>query len=115
MVERNDREAETAANTPHNTAGRPIVVGVGASSGSVASIERFFSKFAPNPDGSIVFAIQHREALDVSRVRDALRKVDGVDISDIEDGTAVEGGKIYLCAPDVITTLKDNRFIVRPA
>jgi two-component system CheB/CheR fusion protein len=95
--------------------GSPIVIGVGASSSSVASIERFFSKLVLSPGEAIVLAVQHREALDVARVREALKKFDGLDISDVANGTAVQGGRIYLCAADVITTLNGGHLEVRPA
>jgi two-component system CheB/CheR fusion protein len=115
MTNGSDQEPEASRNGSSEEKSGPILVGVGASSASVASIERFFSKFIPNPDETIILVVQHREALDIARVRDAIKKTDGLDISDIADGTVVQGGKIYLCAPNVITTVNGDRFDVRPS
>lgn len=92
---------------------RPLIVGVGASSGNLASLERFLSKCALDPDLAVVLVLQHRGALDENRLRQALQPVDGVSLRDLEDGTEVEAQAVYLCPPNVIATLQDNRFVLR--
>jgi two-component system CheB/CheR fusion protein len=93
----------------------PLIVGVGASASATASIERFLSRLTLEPDQAVVLVIQHREALDEKRLRQFLRKIDGVVISEIHDGTTAKGGTLYLCGPNVITTVQDGKFAVRAA
>ena len=90
----------------------PVVVGLGASAASIASIARFFSTFSRSPDQAIVIVVQHREALHEQRLREML---DQLTISEVQDGAEIEGGAVYLCATDRITTVQDARFQVRPA
>jgi two-component system, chemotaxis family, CheB/CheR fusion protein len=93
----------------------PLVVGVGASASARNSIERFFSKFSMDPDQAIVLALQHREAFDEGWLRGILGAANGVSLSEARDGAEIEGGTIYLCAADAITTIQVDRFGVRPA
>lgn len=93
----------------------PIVVGVGASGGHGGALERFLSRLVMSPDQAVVLVIEHREALDEKSLSRALAGSDGAKLSPIADGAPVEGGKIYLGAPDVITTLQAGAFHLRPA
>lgn len=94
--------------------GQPIVVGVGASPGSLDSIEAFLSALTLPPDIAVVLVLQHREALDEDRLQAALR---GRKLKAVRpgDGEPVEGGKLYLCDPGFITALQDGHFTVREA
>ncbi|MFC5323430.1 CheR family methyltransferase [Bradyrhizobium oligotrophicum] len=92
---------------------RPLIVGVGASTASRASLERFLSKCALDQDLAIVLVLQHREVLDEDWLRQVLQPLESVRLRDLEDGTEVEGQAIYLCPPNVIATLQDNRFMLR--
>src|SRR5262245_33325186 len=94
---------------------RPLIVGVGASASAAASIERFLSRLTLDPDQAVVLVIQHREALDAKRLQQFLQKMDGIKIAEIHDGTTVLGGTLYLCGPNVITTVQDGKFAVRAA
>lgn len=93
----------------------PVVVGIGASGASPDSIERFFSTFVRLADQATVLVVQHREALSEERLRETLGKVDGLTISDVEDGALIEGGLFYICTADLITTIHDGRFKTRLA
>lgn len=93
----------------------PLVIGVGASPGEIVSIERFFSRLKLLADQALVLVLQHHEAFDDARLREILRRSDGGKLADLNDGTAIEGGTLYLCAMAMITTIQDGRFVVRKA
>ena len=90
-----------------------LVIGVGASTGAMNSIERFFSKFPRNPQQAVVLVLQHREAFNEEWLRGILRN--GAQLAAASDGADIKGDTIYLCAADTITTIQGNGFVVRPA
>jgi two-component system, chemotaxis family, CheB/CheR fusion protein len=93
----------------------PLVIGVGASPGALDSIERFFAKLTVGADQAIVLALQHHEAFDGARLREAVQGSNGGKISSIRDAQIIEGGAIYLCPPAMITTIHGDRFAIRKA
>jgi two-component system, chemotaxis family, CheB/CheR fusion protein len=93
----------------------PLIVGIGGSTGAMNSIERFFSKLVLEPDLAVVLVLQHREAISEIELRKALRKQDGSTLSDVQDGGRIEGGTIFLCPANMITTIHGDRFAVRKA
>ena len=93
----------------------PLIIGVGASPVSLASIERFFARLTLAADQAIVLALQHHEAVDEPRLRGIVKGSNGGKVAEIGDGHAVEGGTIYLCPPAMITTIQDGRFALRKA
>ncbi|WOH78372.1 CheR family methyltransferase [Bradyrhizobium sp. BEA-2-5] len=93
----------------------PLIIGVGASAGTLDSIERFFSKLRLNPDQAVVLVLQYRDAIEDTRLREALQRSEGARLSEISDGQLVEGGVIHLCPSDMITTVHGDRFAVRRA
>ena len=107
-------EESLAAGAEQRVTG-PLIVGIGASAGAMQSVERFFAKFTADPDQALVLVLQHREALQETRLRNLLRKIEGSRLSDVHDGTAVQGGTIFLCAADMITTIQGDHFAVRKA
>src|SRR5262249_26515270 len=64
---------------------------------------------------SIVLVLQHREAFDENRLRGVLGRLDGIRLSEPNDGAEIGGGTIYLCAANAITTIQGGKFAVRPA
>ena len=93
----------------------PLIVGVGASASASSSIERFFSKFSPDPGQAIVLVLQHREAFKEDALTGTFKRLDGARIFEIKDGMEINGGAIYLCPVDAITTIQGHKFAVRPA
>jgi two-component system, chemotaxis family, CheB/CheR fusion protein len=110
---------EEVGQSPHGEKNRrtnaPLVVGVGASAGTLNSIERFFSRFSVDQELAIVLVLQHREAFDEAWLRGALDRLNGVKIAEVHDGEPIEGGTVYFCAAGAITTIQNDRFAVRPA
>ncbi|MEK9284182.1 PAS domain-containing protein [Bradyrhizobium sp. ISRA442] len=93
----------------------PLIIGVGASSGALDSIERFFAKLTLAADQAIVLALQHHEAFDGNRLLQIVQGSNGGRVADIGDAQAIEGGTIYLCPPAMITTIQGDRFTLRKA
>ncbi|MBR0739231.1 PAS domain-containing protein [Bradyrhizobium liaoningense] len=93
----------------------PLIIGVGASPGTLGSIERFFAKLTVGADQAIVLALQHHETFDEQRLREIVQGTNGGRIADIRDGHAIEGGTIYLCPLAMITTIQGDRFAIRKA
>ncbi len=110
----NDRESQ-AAGEVRQAARSPLIIGVGASVSAMDNIERFFSKLALGPDQAVVLVLQHREALDEAAFSKRLERVNGSKFSSLADGEAIEGGTVYLCPANVITTIHGDRFAVREA
>ena len=101
-----DRESQTKA---------PLIIGVGASAGAIDSIERFFAKLSLGDDQAVVLVLQHHEAFDEVRLRDIVRRSDGVAVFDVSDGAPIEAGAIYLSPAGMITTVQGDQFAVRRA
>lgn len=93
----------------------PLIVGVGASASEMLSIERFFSKLRLEPDHALVLVLQHREAFDESQLRRFLPQSEEAVISEPRDGSAIDGGTIYVCPMGMITTIQGSHFAVRNA
>ncbi len=93
----------------------PLVVGVGASARAMNSIERFFSRLSLDSQQAIVLVLQHREAFDEGWLRGVLGRIDGAQFAMASDGAEIKGNTIYLCAANMITTIQDSKFAVRPA
>src|SRR5579871_1754902 len=110
-----DERGESPQENRKGETKTPLVIGVGASASATNSVERFFSKLSLDPDQAIVVVLQHREALDENWLRGIIERLDGVGLSEPADGAPIEGGKIYLCAANAITTIQDGRFAVRLA
>ena len=91
-----------------------VIVGVGASASAKDSLEGFFSKLVVGPNQAIVFVLQHRESLDEAWFGNN-KQVHEIGLTDVVDGAKVEGGTIYLCPTNMITTLHGDRFAVRKA
>src|SRR5579872_2487405 len=110
-----DEPSQSPTGDSNRQTKAPLVIGVGASAGTMSSIERFFSKFSLDDGQAIVLVLQHREAFDEGWLRSVLARLDGTRLAEPRDGAEIEGGTIYLCAADAITTIQNDKFAVRPA
>src|SRR4051812_4274575 len=89
------------------------IVGIAASATADGSLQRFFSNFNLDAAQATVLVFQHREALDEKRLRLTLSRFDPTSVATVSDGGLIEGGKIYLCPPDMITTIQGDHFALR--
>ncbi|MBV8850279.1 MAG: PAS domain-containing protein [Methylobacteriaceae bacterium] len=101
-------ETELAPSTP-------LIIGIGASAGSIEALDRLLPKLLPSADQAIVVVLQHRESLDEQRLRKTLDAAMDGHFSALEDGAAPQGGRLYLCEPNLIVTLEGGKFHTRPA
>ena len=108
-------EVNPSAQGETNRTGKTLIVGVGASAAAMPSIERFMSRFTPDPVHATVLVLQHRESLDEERLKQVVTRSNGARIAVPHDGNDIAGGTVYLCAADAITTISGGRFSVRPA
>src|SRR6202012_931656 len=107
---RMDERGESPQGGRNRAAKATLVIGIGASAGSMNSIERFFSRISLDSQQAIVLVLQHREAFDESWLRGVLPCLNGTRLAVPRDGAAIEGNTIYLCGADAITTLQGDRF-----
>lgn len=110
-----DEPGHPSQGDDNRRAKSPLVIGVGASANAMDSIERFLSKLSLDAGQAIVLVLQHREAFSEGWLRGILERLNGTRLAEARDGGEIEGGTIYLCAVDAITTIQNNRFAVRPA
>src|SRR3974390_3017797 len=110
-----DESSQSPTGDNNRQAKATLVIGVGAPASAMSSIERFFSKFSRDTEQAVVLVLQHREAFGEGSLRGVLERLDGTKLAEPRDGLHIEGGTVYLCAVDAITTIQNDRFAVRPA
>ena len=93
---------------------KPAVVAVCASAANPRALLHLLRRLAPQPDMALVIVLQHREALDADGFIPALREA-GHPLSPIEQDAPLTAGRTYLPDPNLIVTIADGRFQVRPA
>ncbi len=91
----------------------PVIVAMTASAARAGSLEALLRQFPPQPDAAIVVVLQHMEAFDEDRFRAAAR-AGGHEPGWIEDGGAIEPGRLYLNPRDMIVTVEDGHFAAQP-
>lgn len=91
-----------------------LVVGIGATTASPASLTAVLDALTASPDLAVVIVLQHPGALGDDVLRDTLGKPSRRLVT-VENGASVQGGRIYLCRPNHIVTLVGNRFRTRQA
>nr|WP_205520880.1 CheR family methyltransferase [Propylenella binzhouense] len=90
-----------------------MVVGIGASGGSIESLQTLLAGLANLSDVAEVVVLQSREALDEAALRQAL----GPDLPLVtaEQGMAIEAGTAYLAPPSALLTVAGGRFAISHA
>lgn len=84
-----------------------FVVGIGASAGGLAALERFFAHM-PADSGLAFVVIQHLSPDFKSLMDDLLARHTTMAIHRVTDGTPLEANSIYLIPPKSHMTVKDN-------
>src|SRR3954463_6872083 len=79
-----------------STKAAPLIIAVVVSAASTRSLENLLTHFVPSQDQALVLVFQRREALDERRLRNLIAARDKAAIADVQDGSAPEGGRIYL-------------------
>jgi two-component system CheB/CheR fusion protein len=104
---RKAKEPETAPDTEaveppsgHADQGFPIV-GIGASAGGLAAFEAFFSGMPVDTDPGMAFVlVQHLAPDHKSILTDLIRRYTRMQVSEVEDGMAVEPNCAYIIPPN---------------
>lgn len=91
-----------------------VVLALSASASDTQSLTHFLRNLPPQDSVAIIVVLQNYDALDEEAVRHGLGDI-GRKLADIEDGSAVDPGRIYLCAPNLIVVLEGGRFRTRGA
>nr|WP_051328730.1 CheR family methyltransferase [Geminicoccus roseus] len=107
----NSEQAGPEATVP---AGPDLVVAIGASGGSIQSLEALLPKLGSSSRLAVVVVLQHREALDEARLEASVNE-SGLSLGPIQGGAAIEPGRVYLPLANVIVTLEDGCFVTRNA
>ncbi|GGL65099.1 chemotaxis protein CheB [Wenxinia marina] len=91
------------------SAGRPVIVGIGASAGGLEAFQDLFSRL-PAEHGLALVLVQHLDPDHESLLPELIGKRTRTPVQPIEDGMAVEGGNIYLIPPGQSLTVEGGRF-----
>jgi two-component system CheB/CheR fusion protein len=92
--------------TPRSKLSFPVV-GLGASAGGVAALQRFFAA-TPARSGMAYVAIQHLSPEHESLMADILGRCTSMPVRQIEDGMPVEPDHVYVIRPGHTVTLEDG-------
>lgn len=84
------------------------IVGIGASAGGIAALQKFFPKVAPD-SGLAYVVIQHLDAEHESALADIIQRCAKVKTETVKDETAVEANRIYVIPPGTSLTVKNCR------
>ncbi len=86
------------------------VVGIGASAGGLAAIERFLDAMPPQAEAALaLIVVQHLDPDRKSLLRDLISKHTRMTAQEATDGAAVEPGVIYLIPPNKDFALVEGR------
>src|SRR3712207_4880328 len=101
---------------PENKTPAPadVIVTLAASAADTTALERFLAHLPPQDGMATAVILQHREALNEGRFKQALAEA-GRELTPIQPDTSIEAGRIYLPAPDQIVTIENGRFQTRAA
>nr|WP_165937897.1 CheR family methyltransferase [Methylobacterium segetis] len=93
----------------------PMIVGIGATSAAVESIDRFFAHLGGSTDLAYVLVLQHRETAEPERVSREIRTSSWVTFAPIVDGARVEAGHAYLADAGTLLAVRGGCFSVAAA
>jgi two-component system CheB/CheR fusion protein len=103
---------EHATDTPSNRA--ESVIAIAASATSALTLSDILTRLHVGSEMGVVVVLQHREALNETALSASLATA-GRAFTRTSDGTAVEGGRIYLADANQILSLDGDFFRVTPA
>ena len=83
------------------------VVGVGASAGGIAALERFFEAVPPDP-GMAFVVILHLSPTHQSHAAEILQRRTGLTVRQINESTAIEQNHVYVIPPTRDLTMDDG-------
>ncbi|WP_292466684.1 chemotaxis protein CheB [Methanolobus sp.] len=100
-------EADASANISHH--GEFPVVGIGASAGGLAALEKFFSAVPTDSSLGIAFVIvQHMSPDHKSMLSEIIRRFTKMQIYDVKDGMGVRPDCVYIIPPNQDMIIMDG-------
>jgi two-component system, chemotaxis family, CheB/CheR fusion protein len=84
------------------------IVGIGASAGGIAALQKFFPGVAPD-SGLAYVVIQHLDAEHRSELASIIQRSAELESEVVKDETAIEANRIYVIPPGSSMTVKDCR------
>ena len=105
------KEKETHPEQSAEAAGRPLIIGIGASAGGLEALQQFFGRMPSNSGLSFV-VIQHLSPDYKSLMVDILGKHTGMTVVQAEEGMDVEADTVYLIPPKKFMTVQEGKLIL---
>ena len=102
---------ETHPEQSAEAAGRPLIIGIGASAGGLEALQQFFGRMPSNSGLSFV-VIQHLSPDYKSLMVDILGKHTGMTVVQAEEGMDVEADTVYLIPPKKFMTVQEGKLIL---
>lgn len=78
------------------------IVGVGASAGGLAALEKLFTHMPPNTGAAFVI-VQHLDITHKSLLHELLRRYTPMPVAEVEDGMGAEPNHLYVSSPPTAT------------
>lgn len=85
-----------------------FVVGVGASAGGIQALESFFAKL-PNRTNAAFVVVQHLSPDFKSMMTEILQRHTAMTVHQIDDGTVIKAGKVYVLPPGKNAIIQNRR------
>ena len=85
-----------------------FVVGIGASAGGIQALESFFAQLPNRPNAAFV-VVQHLSPDFKSMMTDILQRQTAMMVCQIDDGTVVQAGTVYVLPPGKNTVIQNRR------
>lgn len=85
------------------------IIGVGASAGGIAALQKFFPEVPPD-SGFAYVVIQHLDAEHESVLASIIQRCTPIATETAAEGSKIEPDRIYVIPPGVSVTVKDRRF-----
>jgi CheB methylesterase len=93
----------TAAETPNVR-----VIGIGASAGGIEALREFFDA-TPTDTGLAFAVVQHLDPSQPSHMAGLLSRYTEMEVSEVEDGTAVQANHVYTIPSNTFLFIKDGK------
>ncbi|AWN41188.1 methyltransferase [Methylobacterium durans] len=90
----------------------PMIVGIGATSAAIESVDRFFGHLGESGNLAYVIVLQQREAAEPERVLREIHASPLLTLAAIVDGAPIEADHVYLADAGTILAVREGRFSV---
>jgi two-component system CheB/CheR fusion protein len=88
------------------------VVGIGASAGGIEALEAFFAAM-PAENGMTFVVVMHLDPRHESWLADIISRRTSMPVTIVQDGEAIEPGRVYVLPPGAIVSISEGRLHLR--